>query len=957
MYVLRKNRSGTKDFNFCFCIIDKKKFSLLFYTLMRAEEGTNLEDLPRTEQAWKIKKNIVTEVISYDSKSSVFYDDRANVVVFRKTPFVAFELEFLNEEISKSFVKELGKRLEKAEQVTTLNATRNWYSGNTLGRSSKWTRSSSRAGRSNLSSTATKRKHNIRKNASKMEEFKVDENTDIMRLKPRKKKMGINKNRGHSVDELRTSLKDYLLQTDSILTDNRLAKADSRRNRPLSASTFRISGSSIFNKSRKRHLPFVASESFRTDNEFKINKTEEERQFLSKCLLDLNTLHGVFLRDFDEFAVEELITKSYKVTFDVGEDIVVLGQIWDEFYVINEGEVKVIERESNLLNEALNENDKELILTKGSSFGIMCLLNPELSNINAKAVTKTTLWALRKNTFESIRMSNIDRQEAKKELFLKKILNQVNINYHAEEAAHLKHYMDVKIMSEGEKYIPPSNDETIVLCFSGLVDIILEGELSHSLQENMVHGLRYLEEIHFKGSIPDMEFVANRKSIILLVEAQELRMLLNSLRFKQNSTRQQRLSEQIPTSGATTINKLIKIFAGLKYRGSSSRYGQSKETMLLSNSVMTIASRPQCLDLETPDYPPLIHEMDIENFKYVSLIGQGHFGAVYVTVFPFNGNDEIYVMKVVSREGSFDSVSKFNKLNREKQIMAELSHNTNCDFIVKLYHTFADRNNIYYILEFCSGGDIGQLMASQASGAFSERTMKFYLASIVLGLEAIHANHIVYRDMKPDNVFIDQIGYCKIGDFGISKKTQRTYTFWGTLEYQAPEMIYNIGYSKSIDIWALGIVAFELIYGFTPFMAEERNRTKIILNTVEHKRGDLTKERIEDLVDQFAPTDADYPDMSEECLDLVNQLLAPKPARRLGCGFGDEAGDIKKHPFFNTTDWDKLADKTTPAPWIPEQHDYTVSCDGPKFEPLLPNEQRNALPDVNSILYAETEGN
>ena len=117
-----------------------------------------------------------------------------------------------------------------------------------------------------------------------------------------------------------------------------------------------------------------------------------------------------------------------------------------------------------------------------------------------------------------------------------------------------------------------------------------------------------------------------------------------------------------------------------------------------------------------------------------------------------------------------------------------------------------------------------------------KKNAQFYAACVVEGLRAIHAKTIVYRDLKMENLIIDEIGYLKIVDFGLAKKTEKTFTSCGTPEYMSPEMILNSGHNRCVDYWALGILMFELVNGVTPFVGGEVMET--YENILEHKSSE-----------------------------------------------------------------------------------------------------------------------
>lgn len=128
-------------------------------------------------------------------------------------------------------------------------------------------------------------------------------------------------------------------------------------------------------------------------------------------------------------------------------------------------------------------------------------------------------------------------------------------------------------------------------------------------------------------------------------------------------------------------------------------------------------------------------------------------------------------------------------------------------------------------MEYCPGGELFNLLSKR--GKFTEDQTRFYAAQIVLALEALHNKNVIYRDLKPENVLIDDKGYIRIADFGLSKanvKGARDATsVCGTPEYLAPEILLNQGHGKPIDYWALGAIIFEMLTGLPPFYSENRD--------------------------------------------------------------------------------------------------------------------------------------
>jgi len=148
-------------------------------------------------------------------------------------------------------------------------------------------------------------------------------------------------------------------------------------------------------------------------------------------------------------------------------------------------------------------------------------------------------------------------------------------------------------------------------------------------------------------------------------------------------------------------------------------------------------------------------------------------------------------------------------VNAERFILARIRH----PFIVDLYATFQDNLNIYMLLSYVPGGELFSHL--RRAHRFSPDVTRFYLAIIVLALRYLHSYNIIYRDLKPENLLLDQRGYLRITDFGFAKVVDdRTWTLCGTPEYLAPEIIQSDGHGKAVDWWACGILCYEMLVGY-----------------------------------------------------------------------------------------------------------------------------------------------
>lgn len=183
-------------------------------------------------------------------------------------------------------------------------------------------------------------------------------------------------------------------------------------------------------------------------------------------------------------------------------------------------------------------------------------------------------------------------------------------------------------------------------------------------------------------------------------------------------------------------------------------------------------------------------------------------------------------MKVINVQ-EFSCKRMEDSLKFEKFVMQTMDH----PFLTRLRFAFKDATNVYLVMECGIGGPVDSFLAFKASHnkknprtirfrQLGESGVRFLAANVVLGIEELHRNNIMYRDLKPENVIIFEDGYAKLTDFGLSKllsPTEATNTQAGTLYYFAPEVVTNSYYTKAIDFWALGVFLFELATSKSPF--------------------------------------------------------------------------------------------------------------------------------------------
>ncbi|XP_059796826.1 ribosomal protein S6 kinase alpha-2 isoform X2 [Balaenoptera ricei] len=315
---------------------------------------------------------------------------------------------------------------------------------------------------------------------------------------------------------------------------------------------------------------------------------------------------------------------------------------------------------------------------------------------------------------------------------------------------------------------------------------------------------------------------------------------------------------------------------------------------------------------------------DPSQFELLKVLGQGSYGKVFL-VRKVKGSDagQLYAMKVLKKATL--KVRDRVRSKMERDILAEVNH----PFIVKLHYAFQTEGKLYLILDFLRGGDLFTRLSKEVM--FTEEDVKFYLAELALALDHLHSLGIIYRDLKPENILLDEEGHIKITDFGLSKEAidhdKRAYSFCGTIEYMAPEVVNRRGHTQSADWWSFGVLMFEMLTGSLPFQGKDRKETMALI--LKAKLG----------MPQF---------LSVEAQSLLRALFKRNPCNRLGAGL-DGVEEIKRHPFFVTIDWNKLYRKEIKPPFKPAvgRPEDTFHFD-PEFTARTPTDSPGVPPSANA---------
>jgi len=280
----------------------------------------------------------------------------------------------------------------------------------------------------------------------------------------------------------------------------------------------------------------------------------------------------------------------------------------------------------------------------------------------------------------------------------------------------------------------------------------------------------------------------------------------------------------------------------------------------------------------------------IEDFEIIRVVGVGGSGRVLQARHKPSG--QYRAVKVMSKERLFQQEQRLQRVITEKRILSRLQH----PFVVSLHWAFQTTTHLFLVLDFCGGGELFFHMLHR--GRFEEPDGKFYFSEILLGLEYLHSQQVLYRDLKPENCLLDDEGHIRLTDFGLSKDNlthSALFTsFVGTAGYLSPEMVARQGHGLPLDYYCLGCLLYCLLTGSLP-----------------HYEGDykvMIQKRVKGEPVQFPPW------VNPDAQDILSGLLQPEPNDRIGSARG--ATEVKEHPWVSEVDWNRVY-RREPQPCFP----------------------------------------
>ncbi|XP_016922117.1 cGMP-dependent protein kinase, isozyme 2 forms cD4/T1/T3A/T3B isoform X1 [Apis cerana] len=301
-------------------------------------------------------------------------------------------------------------------------------------------------------------------------------------------------------------------------------------------------------------------------------------------------------------------------------------------------------------------------------------------------------------------------------------------------------------------------------------------------------------------------------------------------------------------------------------------------------------------------------DLRLQDLRPLATLGVGGFGRVELVQIAGDSSRSFALKQM--KKAQIVETRQQQHIMSEKRIMGE----ADCDFVVKLFKTFKDRKYLYMLMEACLGGELWTVLRDK--GHFDDGTTRFYTACVVEAFDYLHSRNIIYRDLKPENLLLDSQGYVKLVDFGFAKRLdhgRKTWTFCGTPEYVAPEVILNKGHDISADYWSLGVLMFELLTGTPPFTGGDPMKTyNIILKGIDA---------------------IEFPrSITRNATALIKKLCRDNPAERLGYQKGG-ISEIQKHKWFDGFNWEGLRARTLEPPIMPRVQNATDTTNFDEYPP------------------------
>ncbi|XP_077416531.1 cGMP-dependent protein kinase 2 isoform X1 [Vanacampus margaritifer] len=559
-----------------------------------------------------------------------------------------------------------------------------------------------------------------------------------------------------------------------------------------------------------------------------------------------------YLKRLEPQQLRDMVECMYLRKYQQGDYVVQQGEAGNHLFILADGKLDVFQQDALVSSMAA-----------WTAFGELAILYNCLRTASVRAVDKVCTWALDREAFQNIMRRTAETRHHQYRHFLRSVSLLANLP--DDKLSKIVDCLEVEYYNKGDYVIREGEEgSTFYIIAQGKVKVTqtTENRKSPRVINTLEKGDYFGEKALISDDVRSANIVADDDGVeCLLMDRQTFNQTVGTFNELQKC-----LQDYVATLDQDDMKRHAR---KLSWR----RPSQTLHPDVRRLKEMAAAFSPS---------RPLDH-MDV-----VATLGVGGFGRVELV--KVKGEDVTFALKMIKKKHVVENRQE-EHIHSERRILAEASS----PFVVRMFRTFRDDKYVYMLLEACLGGEVWSLLRDR--GSFDETTSKFCVGCVTEALEYLHRRSVLYRDLKPENLMLDCEGYVKLVDFGFAKKMrggQKTWTFCGTPEYVAPEIILNKGHSLSVDFWSLGILVFELLTGSPPFTGSDQMTTyTVILKGVDNM--------------DFPKKIAKRPE------DFIRRLCRGNPAQRLGNMKGG-IGDINKHRWFNGFDWAGLKARTLASP-------------------------------------------
>ncbi|XP_054455975.1 cGMP-dependent protein kinase 2 isoform X2 [Anoplopoma fimbria] len=559
----------------------------------------------------------------------------------------------------------------------------------------------------------------------------------------------------------------------------------------------------------------------------------------TKKLINNAIMNNDFLKKLEPQHMREMVDCMYEKVYTEGQLVIQEGEPGNYLYVLADGLLEVIQN-GKLLGE----------MRPGTAFGELAILYNCKRTATIKAVSQSHIWALDRQTFQTIMMRTTQARHEEYFSFLRSVSLLQGLP--EEKLAKVVDCLEVDYFEKGE-YIIREGEEgnTFFIIAKGEVSFTQSTEGFDEPQEIKALGVGdyFGEKALISEDVRSANIICNENDThCLVVDRDNFNQMVGTYE---------------------ELQAYLKEYVEELSRSDERRHALPHSPQIDSAEAQELRRLREKISL-----------LPFQELEVIATLGMGGFGRVELV--KLKNEDTTFALKCIKKKHIVDTRQQ-EHIYSEKNILQQ----TNSVFIIRLFRTFRDDKFVYLLLEACLGGELWTVLRDMSY--FDEHTARFCTGCVLEAFDYLHTMGIIYRDLKPENLLLDAEGYVKMADFGFAKKIglgKKTWTFCGTPEYVAPEVIMNKGHDFGADCWSLGILIFELLTGNPPFAGSDPIKIyTMVLHGIE--KVDFPK-RI-----------GKRPD------DLIRRLCKLNPVERLG---NKKNGiiEIKKHKWFQGFNWEGL---------------------------------------------------